>query len=85
VDPLNFSGLLIPGPRVRAHPGNVVIIAGGTCVGMRQGVDRWVADALDPETAAEVRALLGGRPIETPYGTSGCQPTSASIAKNPST
>jgi ATP-dependent Lhr-like helicase len=85
VDPLNLSGLLIPGPRVRAHPGNVVIVAGGACVGMRQGSDRWVSDTLDPETAAAVRALLGGRPVETPYGTSGLQPTSASIAKNPST
>ena len=85
VDPLNLSGLLIPGPRVRAHPGNVVIVAGGACVGMRQGSDRWVSDTLDPETAAAIRALLGGRPVETPYGTSGLQPTSASIAKNPST
>ncbi|MBI3606490.1 MAG: DEAD/DEAH box helicase [Nitrospirae bacterium] len=84
-DPLNFSGLLISGPRVRAHPGNVVILAGGVCVGMRQGGDRWVADALDHATAARVRAMLGGRPVETPYGPSGCQPTSASIVKNPST
>ena len=79
------SGLLIPGPRVRAHPGNVVIVAGGVGVAMRQGGERWVSDTLDPETAAEVRTLLGGRPAETPYGALGCQPTSASIAKNPST
>jgi ATP-dependent Lhr-like helicase len=85
VDPLNLSGLLIPGPRVRAHPGNVVIVAGGVCVAMRQGGERWISDRLDPETAAAVRALLGGHPAETPYGTLGLQPTSASIAKNPST
>ena len=85
VDPLNLSGLLIPGPRVRAHPGNVVIVAGGVCVAMRQGGERWISERLDPETAAAVRAVLGGRPVETPYGTSGLQPTSASIAKNPST
>jgi ATP-dependent Lhr-like helicase len=85
VDPLNLSGLLIPGPRVRAHPGNAVIVAGGVCVAMRQGGERWISDRLDPETAAAVRALLGGHPAETPYGTLGLQPTSASIAKNPST
>ena len=85
VDPLNLSGLLIPGPRVRAHLGNVVIVAGGVCVAMRQGGKRWISDRLDPETAAAVRAVLGGLPVETPYGTSGLQPTSASIAKNPST
>ncbi len=84
-DPLNLSGPLIPGPRVRAHPGNAVMITGGVCVGMRQGGERWVSDSLDHATAARVRAMLGGRPTETRYGTSGCQPTSASIAKNPST
>ncbi len=85
VDPLNLSGLLIPGPRVRAHPGNAVIVVRGVCVAMRQGGERWISDTLAPETAAAVRALLGGRPVETPYGASGLQPTSASIAKNPST
>ena len=57
-DPLNLAGILTPGPRVPATPGNRIVVRDGVPVASLQGGE---VHAIDPALEAEARRLLGAR------------------------
>ena len=57
-DPLNLAGILTPGARVPAVPGNRVVFRDGVPVVWRAGGEAWFADSLASEELARARAML---------------------------
>ncbi len=58
-DPLNLAGILTPGPRVAASPGNRLVLRDGVPIAWREAAGDVAARAdLDGETAARARTLL---------------------------
>ncbi|HND55154.1 MAG TPA: hypothetical protein PLV92_22225, partial [Pirellulaceae bacterium] len=58
-DPLNLSGIIVPGPRIPAVHKNALILAAGRCVAARKGGKiEFFVDDLDPQVKAEMTLAL---------------------------
>ena len=60
-DPLNLAGILSPGPRVPALPGNRVVYRGGVPIAAAIGEQLELRTETDPPTRTEISRSLGLR------------------------
>jgi ATP-dependent Lhr-like helicase len=68
-DPLNLSGILTSGERVRAVSSGRIVYRGGIALAVLEGDFMRPLAAIDPALAADVSSALAGRPM--PAVTSG--------------
>jgi ATP-dependent Lhr-like helicase len=70
-DPLNFTGILTPGDRIRATQGSRIVYRNGVPIAAMEGdVLKRLAD-VDPETAARAEAAAAGRHLPVLRGRMG--------------
>jgi ATP-dependent Lhr-like helicase len=68
VDPLNLTGIVTPGDRVRATPGNRVVYRDGVPVAALEGDMLCSLASLEPAVAVEAAAAAAGRPVPVTSG-----------------
>jgi ATP-dependent Lhr-like helicase len=58
-DPLNLSGIVVPGPRIPATHRNLLVLRGGVCIAARRGGEiEFHAEDLDERQRQAIRELL---------------------------
>ncbi|HEY6361454.1 MAG TPA: hypothetical protein VIX63_10135, partial [Vicinamibacterales bacterium] len=62
-DPLNLTGIITPGDRIRAAAGNRVVYRNGVPCAAMEGDMLRVLEQVDPEIAADVAAAAAGRRV----------------------
>jgi ATP-dependent Lhr-like helicase len=68
-DPLNLTGIVTPGDRIRTVAGNRIVYRNGVPVAAMEGDLLRSLSAVDPDVAREAAALAAGRrvPVVTGY------------------